>query len=430
MFQRSLWILFFLIPLQTVNAEFQFNTPTTVITEPPIGGAASPCLRDDELEMFFESSGDIYQAVRTFPDVPFLTSQRVSELSTSQFVEERPFLSVDALRIYFTRRQGSSKVREIYMATRASTAHAFGIPVPVGPQSTTAFEGSLGSLTGDEKKVFLEVIRKVPPGSGTSLTEQTDIAFATRENTSQKFGAWTDLSGVNTLDYERDPFITRDDGLLLFSRLGPVSRLPGTILYSLREAPGITFTAPRAVGGVNIPNVVSEDPFLIFPGSRLYFRQAGEILVAERVLNAAYSLPQVTGVPGWSVDYPVMVATTEGDAQQFNFRLFYDSIYLTWVDVSLAPDLGKENLEVVFEGSGRLMVSLRTSHPVPSTGVAHPILYFQFRIGSNGVTGQKRTFRLSSGPQINGITVERPVDGSIQFLAKPAYAPSSFWRLR
>ncbi len=393
-----------------------------------MAGAATPCLRDDELEMFFESSGDLYHALRSNPDDPFITYTRIAELSTTKYIEERPFLSVDNLRIYFTRRLSSSRVREIFMATRANTGSVFGTPISVGPQGTSSFEGYLGSLTGDEKKVYLEVIRKVPSGSGTSLTEQTDIACATRESTSQKFGAWSFLTGINTLDYERDPFITRDDSMLLFSRFGPLSKLPGTILYSLRENTGNSFSTPAGVVGVNAANVVSDDPFLIYPGSRLYFRQGGEVMAADRILEANYSLPAITGVPGWTVLYPVQVATQEEDAQQFDFRLFFDSLYLTWQGTAVVPGLGQEDLQVTVEGSGRLLVSLRTHQPVPSTGIAQPVLYFHFKIGANGVVGQKRTFRLSTGPKINGIEVSRPTDGSIQFLAKPAYSPASFWR--
>jgi hypothetical protein len=429
MFRRLVWTLFLLIPPHITAAQIQFHPPATVIEEPPIGGTASPCVREDDLEMFFESSGDIYRAVRSFSDVRFTSSLRVNEISTSQYLEERPFLSVDGLRIYFTRRLSTSKVREIYMATRETQQSTFGTPASVGPQGASPFEGSLGSLTGDEKKVYLEINKKVPAGSGTSLTEQSDIAYATRENTSQKFGSWRFLTGVNTLDYERDPFITRDDQMLFFTRVGPVSKLPGTILFSLHENTGNTFLTPEVVLGVNTANVVSEDPFLQYPGSRLYFRKAGELMVAERILEATYFLPNITGVPGRSVLYPVEVATREADAQQFNFRLFFDSIYLTWEGVVVAPDLGEEDLDVTAEGSGRLLVSLRTNHLLPNTGIACPILYFRFKIGTHGVAGQKRTFRLSTGPQVNGIAVDRPPDGSIQFLPKPVNPSLSAWRV-
>ncbi|MBK7493995.1 MAG: PD40 domain-containing protein [Candidatus Omnitrophica bacterium] len=173
-----------------VQAQLQFKTPGAVLLQNPIGGAYSPTLRDGELELFFESAGDLYHAQRSSSDILFPTVLRVDELSTTTFIEENPFLSVDGLRLYFTRRSRTSQNRDILVASRENFTSPFGAPGAVGPVTNPPFRGRLGSLTGDELKIYLEIPRSIPPGSGTPLTEHTDIATATRENTSQRFGMW------------------------------------------------------------------------------------------------------------------------------------------------------------------------------------------------------------------------------------------------
>jgi hypothetical protein len=422
---RSLFLLL-LLSIPTWG-EVQFGVPFGVILSPPSGGTTAPTLRDDEKEMFLESSGDIYRAYRDNPAALFLNATRVNELSTTTSIEERPFLSTDGLRIYFTRRPGSSSVREIYCATRETLATTFGLAAPQGPQGKTPFTGQLGSLTGDEKKAFLEVILTVPPGSGTPLTQQSDIAFATRETTAGKFGPWTFINEVNTLDYERDPFISRDDHTLAFVRVGPLSHLPGTIFFTTRSSSVGSFPPAEAASGVNDVNTASEDPFLIFPGSRLYFRRSSSLLAANRIFNANYSLPQVEAQAGRSFFYPVQASTTEKDATQFSFKLFYDALYLKWLGIAFPADAPGEVLSVQPASGSTYTIQLDT--PIPGDGELHTILYVQFLAASNAPAGLLRNTQMTQA-KVNAIVVSSPPAGRVQFLAGPGYAGTSLFRLR
>jgi hypothetical protein len=409
--------------------QVSFHTPYSVIQNPPQGGVSSPTLRDDQKEMFFESAGDVYRAFRSDPVVEFFDSARVAELSTINFVEENPFLSTDGLRIYFTRRQASTGVREIFSAARVDWNSPFGPAVSAGPNGAEPFKGTLGSLTGDEKKVYLEITLPVPPSSGTTLTQQSDIAFATRESVSSKFGPWTFLTGVNTLDYERDPFITRDDRTLVYDRIGPLSHLPGTIFFATRPSLEDPFPIGEGALGINDPAKSSEDPCFIYPGTRIYFRQSGALWAADRDLDATYSLPSVQGIPGRSVSYPILVTTTEKDAIQFDFRLFFDSFYLTWDDVSTSPSIGGEVVSAILEGPGRLAVTMQGDHPLAGSGNAEAVASIRFFIAADAPAGQQRTFQISGQPKVNQIPVERPPSGKVQFLSFPGYPATSLLRL-
>ncbi|MCG3199157.1 MAG: hypothetical protein HUU16_16565 [Candidatus Omnitrophica bacterium] len=417
-----------LVPL-SVSAQVTFGTPFTVIQNPPGAGVTAPTLRDDELELFFESSGDIWRATRTSSDIPFLNATRVEELSTANSVEENPFLSTDSLRIYFTRRNSVTRVREIFRAARASTTSPFGAAVSQGPTGGPPFVGTLGSVIGDEKKVYLEIIRPVPPGSGTPLTEQSDIACATRSDVSQKFGPWKLLEGMNTLDVERSPFVSRDDRALIYSRVGPLSGLPGILFFSFRADPSEPFPNGDPALGVNAPNTSNDDPFWIFPGARLYFRRGTTLWAANRTIDAAYHLAAVQGIRGRTVSFPVMATTDEEDVIRFDFRLFFDSRFLTWSDLALAPALGGQVLDAILEGPGRLAVSILGERPLEPGPTPRDVIHIRFKALSNAPVGGQATFRFSNDPRINLLNVPRPADGSIQFLASPRPA-TSMLRLR
>lgn len=418
----SLW-------LSGAQAQLRFKTSAPVLLHNPIGGAYAPTLRDGELELFFESAGDIYRAVRDSSDLLFPAVFRVDELSTTTHVEEKPFLSVDGLRLYFTRRTRTSRNRDILVSFRVNFTSTFGTPQPVGPVTNPPFQGNLGSLTGDELTAYLEIPRPIPPGSGTPLTEHTDIASATRESLSQRFGMWKFLPEINTLDYERSPSVSRDDLVLGFSRMGPLSNLPGTLFFSVREDQAEPFPAGEAAVGVVSGNKALSDPFLIYPGTRLYFSRDETLWAADREIQASFHLPRIGGYPGRSAYYPVQVSTTEKDARQFEFRLFFDSLFLQYLQVLPTPELRVESMTVTPEATGRLAVSLATESSLPDDGIPHPILYFRFLISQNAFPGQIRVIRFSGNPRVNGIAVSRPADGGVQILPPLPNTPISLMRL-
>jgi len=412
------------------QAQVAFDIPRSVISDPPDAGVSSPTLREDEREVFIESAGDIYRGFRENTGPPFLETIRVPELSTVEFVEESPFLSADGLRIYFTRRDFGSRVREIWCAEREGFNSPFGEAVSLGPNGTEPLIGNMGSLTGDELKVYFEIIRPVPPESGKQLTEQGDIAAATRNSPSEPFGPWTFVDGVNTLDWERDPFVTRDDNTLVYSRFGPVSGLPGSIFFSSRPEGGGEFPEGDLATGINSGNSASEDPFLAFPGARIYFLQGGNLVTAQRLINAMYILPDVEAPTGSLFFYPIVVTTSEADIFQFDFRLGFDTFFLDWVGVvSAAGHPG----QVLSAGLGLtpaiLEVSYRTDEPIPA-GDDTTVLLIKFVLKGIATTGQRGTFRISGDPELNGIPASRPPAGSVLF-GQPLDPPAiSLFRVR
>ena len=160
------------------------SDPGRVLADPPTGGVTSPCLHEDELELFFESLGNIWSATRASLTIPFENAQPISGISTQGFVEERPFLSADGLSLYFSRfRATPAPMRKIFVSRRVSRDQPFLGAEEIGIDGLEFFEGALGSVGGDDLTLYLEIVQESDPSSG--IPQHTDIAFATRTTTTE-----------------------------------------------------------------------------------------------------------------------------------------------------------------------------------------------------------------------------------------------------
>ena len=401
------------------------SSPGRVIADPPAGGVTSPVLTDDELEIVFESLGNLWSATRVATTVPFENSKPISELSTSEYSEEHPFLSKDGLGLYFTRfKSFPTPTRKVYYARRATPNSPFDSPVEVGIEGVDLLDGELGSVSGDELSLYLEIIQDSDPGSG--LPQHTDIAVATRTVTTEKFGMWTLLSEVNTSNLERSPSVTRDERTLYFTLQGVGS--PGFIFASIRSSRSLPFSTPSLLTGVNTPGVANRDPFIAFPGSRLYFVRDEDLVFSDRILSGTYQLGHARGLGGRRILLPVSVETPEPDAILFEAPLFFNPNQLTLVNVLPHPALGRASLEIEEISQGRYRILYEAEQPLAGDDEPEKIFDIEFLVGEGLPPGE---YSVSSGGtyRLNKIEVPPPTSGGITIVDGPSYPAASLWKL-
>jgi len=411
-----------------VWGQFVFTSPSDpedALEIPPLGGVLSPTLRDDQLEMFLESTGDIWRATRGFTTIPFKEAFRVSGISTTGFVEERPFLSPDGLRIYFTRRAaGEARKREIYYASRPDLKTPFGQAVSLGPDGGFPFEGVVGSLTGDELTIYLEAF---PKPDGKQIPDQTDIAVATRSSVGNRFGAWRYLDEVNTQDLETGPYVTRDGHTLFFSRLK--RGLPSVILSATRSSTTVPFSPPVLVKGVNVANSSSRDPFVVHPGARMFFVYDQAIVFSDRILDATYRIDPVRAIPGREFRIPIGMDTLEKDATFFRFDLYFDPLAFVWLGALPNERLGQVMISAALSTPAIVSVTYQAAVPLRGQGEKEEVLNLKFSATQTTPPGQ-RDYGFVGETSLNGIPLSESPTSFVNILEKPTHPPTSRWVVR
>lgn len=116
--------------------------------------------------------------------------------------EDDPVLTSDGLQLIFAIDNGTGAGKDLYLATRATTADPFGTPAAIGAINTANNEES-PRLTDDDLTLY--------------YASNQDIFMATRTSTGTPFGAGTKISYVSTAAYEKW-FDVCPDGYYIVSR--------------------------------------------------------------------------------------------------------------------------------------------------------------------------------------------------------------------
>jgi hypothetical protein len=412
--------LFCLLSISPVWGQFVFSAPhdtEDTLLSPPVGDILSPTVRFDDREVFFESIGVIYRATRPINNQPFMNTAPVPELVASGFINERPFLSEDGLRLYFTRKATSaSTVRTLYCASRPTINSNFNQLVNLGPQGSSPFRGRIGSLTGDELKVYLEV---PPPGKG--ISEETNIMVATRDSIGEPFGQWTLVPGINTDVLETDPQVTSDDRTIFFTRIS--FGLPGAIYSTSRDSLEEPFPTPVLVQGVNQGNATNRGPFVLPSGGRMYFARDGDLVYSDRILEGTYVLQPATAWIGQEFLLPVKMDTMEQDARNFEFSVFFNPNRLRYLGVETTDRLGVSTLNAALQTPAILTVQYQSQVPLKGENEPEEVIAIRFAVRKT-VTPRFETVAFAGQAFLNGASIDDLPSTQVQIVQPPARAPS------
>ncbi len=154
---------------------------------------------------FDDSSSDA--TTRCAPTAPFSAPAKIVELASDRR-DTVPRLTADELTLVYARQASNFPGDfdyDLYIATRSSTAEAFGAPVPITQLNTTATETN-PALSSDGLSLYFNA-----PSGGV------DLFVSTRSSSADMFGPGTPLVELNTASVDTSPFITSDGSELWFA---------------------------------------------------------------------------------------------------------------------------------------------------------------------------------------------------------------------
>lgn len=192
----------------SVDVPFEAAASVPGINTAELEGRAT--LTSDQLTMFLDSGSstapDLYVTTRSSTSAPFGSPTAVAGVNTTN-AEVAPFVMGSGLTLYFqTTRDGADN---IYRAARPSATQPFGAPVSLTEINTGDVEGA-PVLSSDELQLFFETNRAGSLGG-------VDIYLATRASIAGAFGTATNLSAINTTGNEWPNWISPDGCNLYFT---------------------------------------------------------------------------------------------------------------------------------------------------------------------------------------------------------------------
>jgi Tol biopolymer transport system component len=187
-------------------------------------GDFGPSLSSDNLTLYFSSyrrpggrgNDDMWRTTRTTLTGSFDPPVNLGVAVNTSRDELIPKTSLDGLSLYFVSdRLGTLGDRDVWIATRASTSDSFGPPVNLGAAINTPFLDGGPDVSADGLTLVFNSDR--PGGFG-----QRDIYLATRATTADPFGSVVNLGPtINSVYEELSPSLTADALSLFFGSDGP-----------------------------------------------------------------------------------------------------------------------------------------------------------------------------------------------------------------
>lgn len=173
----------------------------------------TPELSADGLSLYFFSARfggtgnrDLYVATRASTAVQFGAVTELSSVDSSQR-DDRPWLSADELTLYFCSQRASS-TDDLWRATRAARTDPFGAPAPVTELNSSAHDAGI-CLTPDAKVALFASSRPGGPGG-------MDIYRAARASTSDPFSSPELVAALNSSADDFDVQLSPDGQEVFF----------------------------------------------------------------------------------------------------------------------------------------------------------------------------------------------------------------------
>lgn len=214
--------------------------------------------------MYFASSGDLYTATRTDTDsLAFGQVTALATVNTGNTNELTPSSSRDGLRLYFTR--GDDPFRDLYVATRATTADTFGGVSPLGGLNTPSATEVLPRESADGLELYFATLR------GATLF---DIWVSHRNTLGDSYASPAAVGELNTNSDDNPGGLSSDGLTLMLTSKRPGSLGAQDIWAATRPTTGSAFTEVINEAGVNTtfndldPTLSADDRELFFVSDR------------------------------------------------------------------------------------------------------------------------------------------------------------------
>lgn len=216
-----------------------------------------PSLTGDQLELYFNRTNDIFVTKRAAITDPWGAITLVAELSSATDTETTPEITYDGLTIFLaSNRAPLTGALDLYVATRASRAAAFGTPTKVTELTTAQREAA--SATGDGLRIVFE----------SNRNGNNDTFLAERPTAGVAFGTPVPVDAVNTASSDGNPMLSAD-GLELYINS---DRSGNNELYvATRATTADPFGVPVLIAELSDPAADDQDPWISPDGRTLYF---------------------------------------------------------------------------------------------------------------------------------------------------------------
>lgn len=238
-----------------------FGTPA-LLFDPTIRGA-TPRLSSDELAIYFTSDGattgtDLFRAVRSSRSAAFGAPVPMTAQSSTAN-DNDPMVSADHLTLFFhSARSGNA---ELYMASRASTADDFG-PASLVPNvnDPTVADAHAYYRSGGGGELFFVSLRGGATTYRVYMAKRAAQGYAMPSLVPGLAGAWNDWQ----------PMVTEDGLTMVFASDRPAGKGGYDLWTTARASDGADWTTPVPIAELN--SAASEFAGWISPDRcRLYF---------------------------------------------------------------------------------------------------------------------------------------------------------------
>lgn len=235
----------------------------------------NPFITADGLTLFFESKRpggagveDIWYATRPSVGAAWGAPAAYTGLNTS--LSDSAFtVTADGLTGFLsTNRAGGTGGLDIWIVTRASASQPFfnTAAVPLSVVNDAAHQWDpMPAAGGLELYISSNDYPQALGGQGGA-----DIVVSTRSSASDPFGVPAPVPGINSSSSEANPSLTADRRVMLFGSNRPGGSGSLDIWYATRSGPGAPFSAPKPAPGINTLDYDGE-PFVTPDGCELYF---------------------------------------------------------------------------------------------------------------------------------------------------------------
>jgi hypothetical protein len=175
----------------------------------------APGITPDGLTIYISSSRpggfgslDIWSSTRTSRDAVWNAPVQVPELSTTED-DSNAQPSADELHMWMASKRGGFALRQLYSASRASTATAWSTPAAIAELNELPTEAAEAPWADEGFDIYFASNRTGSDGAN-------DLWYATRTTLAEPFDAPIHIDELDTASGEQDPWLSADRRTILF----------------------------------------------------------------------------------------------------------------------------------------------------------------------------------------------------------------------